>query len=167
LDSPSAKTKETIDVAAMFSSERKSPWTLEAKKLYHLVDVRSQKIVVIQATLIELKEERDQVLAIINKHSQSLINATRMHSTLLSYTTGKHGNLVFTTPEPIMHHDYWTTKPLVLNLHPYPIYNQMFHLCDIFVVSCKCIYHAWCLGFHTQMFDKCEKSSRVVTFDCQ
>ncbi len=74
----------------------------------------------------------------------------RMHSTLLSYTIGKHGNVVLTTPEPIMHYKYKTIKPIILlNLHPYPIYNQMFHLCDIVVASYKCTNHAWRLGFHT------------------
>jgi len=90
-----------------------------------------------------------------------------MHSTLLSYTTSKHGNLVLTTSKPIMHHGYKITEPLVLNLHPFPIYNQMFHLYDIIVASYKCTYHAWCLGFHTQMFDKCEKSNCGATFDLQ
>lgn len=43
----------------------------------------------------------------------------------------------------------------------------MFHFCDIVVAFCKCTYHAWCLGFHTQMSDKCERSSYSVTFDPQ
>jgi hypothetical protein len=46
------------------------------------------------------------VSTIIKRHLESLIDATRMHSTLLSYTTGKHGNLILTTLELVMHHDY-------------------------------------------------------------
>jgi hypothetical protein len=52
----------------MFLSEERSPQTPEANKLYHLVDVKSQKITTIQTTLTELKEEKDQVSIIIKKH---------------------------------------------------------------------------------------------------
>ncbi len=45
---------------------------------------------------------------IIKKHLESLVDATRMHSTLLSYTIGKHNNLVLTIPELVMHHEYMT-----------------------------------------------------------
>jgi 3-methyladenine DNA glycosylase AlkC len=113
----------------MFSNEEKSPRTPEANKLYHLVDDKSQKIAIIQTTLTKLKEEKNHVSVIINKHYEILVDVTRMHSKLLSYTTSKHGNLVHTTPELVMHHEYRTTEPLVLNLHPCPICNQMFHFC--------------------------------------
>jgi hypothetical protein len=43
----------------MFSNEEKSPRTPKVNKLYHLVDVKSQNIATIQATLIELKEKKD------------------------------------------------------------------------------------------------------------
>ncbi len=57
-------------------------------------------------------------------------------------------NVIQTTPTPIPHHQYRTTKPLVLNVQPYLVYNHMFHCRDIVVAFCYCTYHAYCLVFH-------------------
>jgi hypothetical protein len=87
---------------------------------------------------------------------------------IVAIHNGKHGNVVLTTLEPIMNYKCKTIKHIILlNLHPYPIYNQMFDLCDIVVGSYKCTNHAWHLGFHTHMYDKCERFNCGVTFDPQ
>jgi len=64
-----------------------------------------------------------------------------------------------------MHHEYKTTKPLVLSIHPCLVYNCMFHCCDIIVASYKCMYHAWCFGFHMQLSTRCKNPTCGVIFD--
>jgi len=113
LDSLGAKTKKTTNATMVFSSEERNPRTPKENKLYHLIDAKSQNIAAIQATLIELKEEKDWMSTIIKKHLESLVDATRMHSALLSYTISKHNNLVLTIPELVMHHEYMTIETLI------------------------------------------------------
>jgi hypothetical protein len=139
--------------------------------LSQLLDVKAQKLVAILEELTELKVEKDRMLASIKKRSKSLEVATQAHSTLLSYLSksnvGKHP--IFIAPNTIMHHEYRTIEllVLVLNVHLCLVCNMMFHCCDIVVVSCQCLYHSWCLGFHLQLSTTCGKKTCGKTFNME
>jgi hypothetical protein len=140
-------------------NENDSPSILKRDYLSQLLDVKAQKVAIILEELAKLKVEKDRVLASIKKRSKSLEVATQIHYALWSYSSksnvGKRPIVI--VPNPIMHHEYRTIKPLVLNVHMCPVCNMMFHCCDIVVVSCQCLYHSWCLGFHLQLSTTCRK----------
>jgi hypothetical protein len=134
--------------AKVYLDEDNSSQTPKKIKLVQLLDMKEKNISIIQAYLIELKLEKECMSATVNKETKNLEYATQIHRALLSYSTNVKGHLVVFSLNPIMHHEYKTTEPLVLSIHPCLVCKCMFHCCDIIVVFCKCMYHAWCLGFH-------------------
>jgi hypothetical protein len=82
----------------------------------------------------------------------------------MSYSSPSMGKGIFIAPKLITHREYSTTKPLCLNLHPYPICNLMFHCCNIVVASCQCVYHSWCFNFQLQLSTSCARKTCGKTF---
>jgi hypothetical protein len=76
------------------------------------------------------------VLASIKKHFKSLEVTTRVHFVLSYSSKSNVGKCpIIIAPNPLMHHEYRTMEPLVLNVHSCPVCNMMFHCCDIVVAS--------------------------------
>jgi hypothetical protein len=142
-------------IVEVYLDEKNNSQIPKRVNLVQLLDVKEKKIATIQTYLIELKLEKEWV-STINKKTKNLEYATHVHKTLLSYSTGAKGHLVVFAPNPIMHHEYRTTEPLVLSIHPCHVCNRMFHYCNIVVASCMVlgvphaiIYkmrksHMWC-----------------------
>ncbi len=84
----------------------------------------------------------------ISMSKKALEDAIKRKTTLQAYAAYDiQAKLIFSTPKPMPHYLICTSKPIMLAIIPYLVCNCYFHNFDAVLVSCGCLYHAWCIDF--------------------
>jgi hypothetical protein len=81
------------------------------------------------------------------------------------YENGGFSKVLVSTPTLVKHKAMLTIEPPTLVVSPCLVCNGYFHLMNLLLAPCGCMYHVWCIGFQLQLSKKCAGKTCGLLFN--